>query len=236
MTHDCRGMIKSTKRPETWVLEPNTKVGSVFVGKVMGAIELVATTRAKAGFVWVCKALAAIELVATTWSGNGPLSCAVAAPETRRPAANSAKRLRTPLANGTMVWSKNFSNGSEHNIKFPFVQSVSTENSIRQWLDFCHKVYPYSPFDNSDGKAGIPKSACRKIPGDAVGSQPLPAAGLVAVGCFGPAVTAHHGDAPPSPPCPQPKSLAAAPLAIFRQAPRSSRICLGSRYDYFNRL
>jgi hypothetical protein len=83
--------------------------------------------------------------------------------------------LRTPFANGTMVWSKNFSNGSEHNIKFPFVQSVSTENTLRQWLFFCHRVYPYSPFDNSDGKAGIPKSACRKIPGDAVGSQTLPA-------------------------------------------------------------
>ena len=57
-----------------------------------------------------------------------------------------------------------------------------------------------------------------KIPRDAVGPQTLPAAGLLAVGCVGSVVTAHHGDAPPSPPCPQPKSLAAAPLAIFRQA------------------
>jgi hypothetical protein len=29
--------------------------------------------------------------------------------------------LRTPFANGTMVRSKNFSNGSEYNIKFHFV-------------------------------------------------------------------------------------------------------------------
>ena len=70
-------------------------------------------------------------------------------------------------------------------------------------------------------KAGL------KIPRDAVCSQTLPAAGLLAVGCVGSVVTAHHGDAPPSPPCPQPKSLAAAPLAIFRQAlSKSARILL----------
>ena len=44
------------------------------------------------------------------------------------------------------------------------------------------------------------------------------AAGLLAVGRVGSVVTARRGDAPPSPPCPHPKSLAAAPLAIFRQA------------------
>ena len=44
------------------------------------------------------------------------------------------------------------------------------------------------------------------------------AAGLLSVGCVGSVVIARSGDTPPSPPCPQPKSLAAAPLAIFRQA------------------
>jgi hypothetical protein len=51
----------------------------------------------------------------------------------------------------------------------------------------------------------------------AVCSKTLRAAGLLSVGRVGSVVTAHYGDAPPSPPCPQPKSLAAAPLAIFRQ-------------------
>jgi hypothetical protein len=54
----------------------------------------------------------------------------------------------------------------------------------------------------------------------AVGSQTLRAAGLLAVGCVGSVVTARYGDAPSSPPCPPPKSLAAAPLAIFGQALR----------------
>ena len=59
-------------------------------------------------------------------------------------------------------------------------------------------------------------------------SKTLRAAGLLPVGRVGSVVTAHYGDAPPSPPCPQPKSLAAAPLAIFRQAlniGRSTRYC-----------
>src|SRR5271154_5405483 len=52
----------------------------------------------------------------------------------------------------------------------------------------------------------------------AVCSKTLRAAGLLAVGRVGSVVTAHFGDAPPSPPRPHKKSLAAAPLAIFRQA------------------
>jgi hypothetical protein len=52
----------------------------------------------------------------------------------------------------------------------------------------------------------------------AVCSKTLRAARLLAVGRIGSVVTAHSGYAPPSPPCPHPKSLAAAPLAIFRQA------------------
>jgi len=51
-------------------------------------------------------------------------------------------------------------------------------------------------------------------------SKTLRAAGLLFVGRVGSVVTAHYGDAPPSPPCPQPKSLAAASHAIFRQALR----------------
>jgi hypothetical protein len=74
----------------------------------------------------------------------------------------------------------------------------------------------------------------------AVGSQTLRAAGLLAVGCVGSVVTARYGDAPPSPPCPPPKSLAAAHLAIFRQAlshgdPSStSVIARWQVYSWFN--
>jgi hypothetical protein len=46
----------------------------------------------------------------------------------------------------------------------------------------------------------------------------LPAAGLLALPGVGSVGTALFGDAPSSPPWPKPKSLAAAPLAIFRQA------------------
>jgi len=62
--------------------------------------------------------------------------------------------------------------------------------------------------------------ACLKIPKDAVCSQTLRVAVLLAVGGVGSVVTARCGDVPPSPPCPAPKSLAAAPLGIFRQARR----------------
>ena len=49
----------------------------------------------------------------------------------------------------------------------------------------------------------------------------------MAVGCVGLVVTARYGDAPPSPPCPQPKSLAAAPLVILRQALKRQRVDSG---------
>src|SRR6185436_5188211 len=49
------------------------------------------------------------------------------------------------------------------------------------------------------------------------------AAGLLSVAGVGSVVTARCGDAPPSPPWPQPKSLAAGPHAIFRHALSTSR-------------
>src|SRR5713101_3330232 len=55
----------------------------------------------------------------------------------------------------------------------------------------------------------------------ALSAKTLRAAGLLSVACVGSAVTARCGDAPASPPWPQPKSLAAAPLVIFKQALRS---------------
>src|SRR5262245_50303838 len=54
----------------------------------------------------------------------------------------------------------------------------------------------------------------------AFSAKTLRAAGLLAVACVGPTVTARCGDAPASPPWPRPKSLAAAPFRIFRQALR----------------
>ena len=50
----------------------------------------------------------------------------------------------------------------------------------------------------------------------------LRAAGLLALAGVGSVVTARCGDAPPSPPWPKPKYLAAAPLAILRQALKQS--------------
>jgi len=52
----------------------------------------------------------------------------------------------------------------------------------------------------------------------AFSAKTLRAAGLLSVACVGSPVTARCGDAPGSPPWPQPKSLAAGPHAIFRQA------------------
>src|SRR6185503_4778886 len=52
----------------------------------------------------------------------------------------------------------------------------------------------------------------------AFSAKTLRAAVLLPVDCVGLAVTARCGDAPASPPCPQPKSPAAAPSPIFRQA------------------
>jgi hypothetical protein len=49
-------------------------------------------------------------------------------------------------------------------------------------------------------------------------AKTLWAAGLLPVTSVGSVVTAHCGDAPTSPPWPQPKFLAAAPLVVFKQA------------------
>src|SRR5439155_21920330 len=46
----------------------------------------------------------------------------------------------------------------------------------------------------------------------------LRASSLLPVACVGSAVTARCGDAPASPPWPQSKSLAAAPLRVFKRA------------------
>ena len=46
------------------------------------------------------------------------------------------------------------------------------------------------------------------------------------MGCVGSVLTAPCGDARTSPPCPWPKSLAAAPLTIFRQALRTAAIAV----------
>ena len=39
--HVCCGVIKSTNKPVSRVLEPNTNLGSVFISKVMPAMEFV---------------------------------------------------------------------------------------------------------------------------------------------------------------------------------------------------
>ncbi len=54
----------------------------------------------------------------------------------------------------------------------------------------------------------------------AFSAKTLRAAGLLSAACVDSAVTARCGDAPASPPWPQPKSLAAGPQAILKQALR----------------
>src|SRR5437879_5474899 len=54
----------------------------------------------------------------------------------------------------------------------------------------------------------------------AFSAKTLRAAGLLSVAGVGSVVTARCGDASTSPPWPQPKSLAAAPLVVSKQAPR----------------
>src|SRR5947207_9046531 len=49
-------------------------------------------------------------------------------------------------------------------------------------------------------------------------AKTLRAAALLSFAGVGSVGTAHYWDAPPSPPWPKPKPLAAAPLVIFRQA------------------
>jgi hypothetical protein len=65
----------------------------------------------------------------------------------------------------------------------------------------------------------------------AFSTKTLRAAGLLSVAGVGSVVTARYRDAPPSPPMPQKKSLAASPLVVFKQAlnrpnpyPRRSRL------------
>src|SRR5260221_8481206 len=54
----------------------------------------------------------------------------------------------------------------------------------------------------------------------AFSAKTLPAAGLLSVAGVGSFLTARCGDARNSPPWPQPKSLAAAPLVVSKQALR----------------
>jgi hypothetical protein len=56
----------------------------------------------------------------------------------------------------------------------------------------------------------------------AFSAKTLRAAGLLSVAGVGSVVTARCGDAAPSPPWPQTKSLAAAPLVVFKQALREA--------------
>ena len=72
----------------------------------------------------------------------------------------------------------------------------------------------------------------------ALAAKTLRVAGLLLLGFVIARVTARCGDAPPAPPRPKPKSLAAAPLPIFRLAlnartPRLQRgkDCLNERYE-----
>src|SRR5436190_21940329 len=96
---------------------------------------------------------------------------------------------------------------------------------MRKPLRACLKIRKGAVFAPEAGwrgatKENIPRGSSteeqRSQP--ACGEKPLRAAGLLAVAGVGSVLTARCGDARTSPPWPQPKSLAAAPFPIFRQA------------------
>jgi hypothetical protein len=61
-------------------------------------------------------------------------------------------------------------------------------------------------------------------------AKTLRAAGLLSVARVGSVLTARVGDAPASPPRPQPKSLAAAPLVVFKHALKGARpVCFNGQ-------
>ncbi len=78
---------------------------------------------------------------------------------------------------------------------------------------------------NAPSNAAIPcgSSAEKQRSQTAFLRETLRAADLLSVACVGSVVTARCGDTPTSPPCPQPKSLAAAPLIIFKPALKQFR-------------
>jgi len=98
----------------------------------------------------------------------------------------------------------------------------------RNRMRACLKIPRDAVFEQSGGWRGATRENTfhgsstkeqRRQP--AVGSQTLRVAGPLAVGCVGSVAIARrmaYGDAPPSPRCLQPKSLAAAPVAILRPA------------------
>src|SRR5215216_2316851 len=95
------------------------------------------------------------------------------------------------------------------------------------WLRACLKIRKGAVFAPQAGWRGTTKENIlhgslteeqRSQP--ACGAKTLRAAGLLSVGFVGSVLTARCGDARTSPPRPQPKSLAAAPFPIFRQALR----------------
>src|SRR5215469_12338561 len=103
-------------------------------------------------------------------------------------------------------------------------KSCPTEKKL---LRACLKILKGAVFAEKVGWRGATKE---NIPGGssteeqrsqtAFSAKTLRAAGLLSVACVGSTVTARCGDAPASPPWPRPKSLAAAPFRIFRQALR----------------
>ena len=106
----------------------------------------------------------------------------------------------------------------------------NAEQRLTECLRDCLKILNGAVFAERAGWRGATKE---NIPGGssteeqrsqpAFSAKTLRAAGLLSVAGVGSDLTAHCGDARPSPPCPQPKSLAAAPLAISKQALKPKR-------------
>src|SRR5215203_6597984 len=112
---------------------------------------------------------------------------------------------------------------SKNHAPAKIVEEVKTSSS--RWLRACLKIRKGAVFAPRAGWRGATKE---NIPGGssteeqrsqpACGAKTLREAVLLAVAGVGSVLTARCGDARTSPPWPHPKSLAAAPFLVFRQA------------------
>ena len=128
-----------------------------------------------------------------------------ATPMRQKPFLHSTGRRRRSSRNFSPLWATAHSGE-------PFFEPV---------LKFRGMLFSSKEMDGEARRGRIPFLGLRpRSSQPAVCLKTLRAASLLAVGSVGSVVIARCGDTPRSPPGPHPKSLAAAPRAIFRQALR----------------
>ncbi len=108
--------------------------------------------------------------------------------------------------------------------RLPWRPGPLTGRFSKQALRACFKIPCGSVFAEKAGWRGATRELIRQRSATeeqqsqpAFSAETLRAAGLLSAACVDSAITARCGDAPASPPWPQPKSLAAGPHAIFKK-------------------